>query len=253
MEKHLNLTLHVWRQKNAKDAGHFAEYPAKDISTEMSFLEMLDVVNEGLIKKGEDPIAFDHDCREGICGACGMVVDGQPHGPRVRTTTCQLHMRTFEDGAHITIEPWRAQAFPVLKDLIVDRSSFDRIIAVGGFISVRTGSPQDANALPIAKENAELSMDAAACIGCGACVAACPNASAMLFVSAKIAHLGLLPQGQPERMSRVRDMIAQMDAEGFGSCTNHGECEAACPKGIRMENIGRMNRDYLAASLTKRE
>jgi succinate dehydrogenase / fumarate reductase iron-sulfur subunit len=253
MEKHLNLTLHVWRQKNAKDAGHFAEYAAKGISTEMSFLEMLDVVNEGLIKKGEDPIAFDHDCREGICGACGMVVDGQPHGPRVRTTTCQLHMRTFENGAHITIEPWRAEAFPVLKDLIVDRSSFDRIIAVGGFISVRTGSPQDANALPVAKENAELSMDAAACIGCGACVAACPNASAMLFVSAKIAHLGLLPQGQPERMSRVRDMIAQMDAEGFGSCTNHGECEAACPKGIRMENIGRMNRDFLAASLTKRE
>ncbi|MHB8872927.1 MAG: succinate dehydrogenase/fumarate reductase iron-sulfur subunit [Myxococcaceae bacterium] len=252
MEKTLNLTLHVWRQKNATDEGHFADYPATGISTEMSFLEMLDVVNEGLIKQGEDPIAFDHDCREGICGTCGVVVNGRPHGPRERTTTCQLHMRSFEQGQHITIEPWRAEAFPVIKDLMVDRSPFDRIIAVGGFISVRAGSPQDANSLPIAKENAELAMDAAACIGCGACVASCPNASAMLFVSAKANHLALLPQGQPERYSRVRDMVAKMDAEGFGSCTNHGECEAACPKGIRMENIGRLNRDFLVASCTVR-
>lgn len=252
MEKHLNLTLHVWRQKDAKSQGRFVEYPAKGISTEMSFLEMLDVVNEGLIHKGEDPIAFDHDCREGICGTCGCVIKGRPHGPKERTTSCQLHMRSFEDGDDITIEPWRAEAFPVIKDLIVDRSAFDRIIAAGGFISVPTGSPQDANALPVPKQNAELAMDAAACIGCGACVAACPNASAMLFVSAKISHLALLPQGQPERYSRVRDMVAQMDAEEFGTCTNHGECEAACPKGITMENIARMNRDFIKASLTFR-
>ena len=252
MEKHLNLTLHVWRQKDAKSQGRFVEYPAKGISTEMSFLEMLDVVNEGLIHKGEDPIAFDHDCREGICGTCGCVIKGRPHGPKERTTSCQLHMRSFEDGDDITIEPWRAEAFPVIKDLIVDRSAFDRIIAAGGFISVPTGSPQDANALPVPKQNAELAMDAAACIGCGACVAACPNASAMLFVSAKISHLALLPQGQPERYSRVRDMVAQMDAEEFGTCTNHGECEAVCPKGITMENIARMNRDFIKASLTFR-
>jgi succinate dehydrogenase / fumarate reductase iron-sulfur subunit len=252
MEKHLNLTLHVWRQKDAKSQGRFVEYPAKGISTEMSFLEMLDVVNEGLIHKGEDPIAFDHDCREGICGTCGCVIKGRPHGPKERTTSCQLHMRSFEDGDDITIEPWRAEAFPVIKDLIVDRSAFDRIIAAGGFISVPTGSAQDANNLPVPKQNAELAMDAAACIGCGACVAACPNASAMLFVSAKISHLALLPQGQPERYSRVRDMVAQMDAEEFGTCTNHGECEAACPKGITMENIARMNRDFIKASLTFR-
>src|SRR5512135_3243647 len=216
MEKHLNLTLQVWRQKDGKSEGGFVDYPAKHISTEMSFLEMLDIVNEGLIRKGEDPIAFDHDCREGICGTCSMVINGRPHGPKERTTTCQLHMRSFSDGDTITIEPWRAKPFPVLRDLIVDRGAFDRIIAAGGFISVPTGSPQDANALPIPKQNADLSMDAAACIGCGACVAACPNASAMLFVSAKVSHLALLPQGQPERYSRVRDMVAQMDAEQFG-------------------------------------
>ena len=252
MAKHFNLTLHVWRQKNAKCDGKFVEYPAENISPDMSFLEMLDVVNEGLIRKGEEPITFDHDCREGICGTCGMVVNGRPHGPKERTTTCQLHMRSFKDGDSITIEPWRAEAFPVLKDLMVDRGAFDRIIAAGGFISAPTGTPQDANALPIPKENADLAMDAAACIGCAACVAACPNASAMLFVSAKISQLALLPQGQPERYIRVRDMVAQMDAEEFGTCTNHGECEAACPKGIKMENIARMNRDFIKASLTYR-
>jgi succinate dehydrogenase / fumarate reductase iron-sulfur subunit len=252
MEKHLNLTLHVWRQKDAKSQGRFVEYPAKDISTEMSFLEMLDVVNEDLIRKGEDPIAFDHDCREGICGTCGCVIKGRPHGPKERTTSCQLHMRSFQDGDDITIEPWRAEAFPVIKDLVVDRGAFDRIIAAGGFVSVPTGSPQDANALPVPKHNADLAMDAAACIGCGACVAACPNASAMLFVSAKISQLALLPQGQPERYTRVRDMIAQMDAEGFGTCTNHAECEAVCPKGIKLENIARMNRDFIKASLSYR-
>ncbi|HEX9082837.1 MAG TPA: succinate dehydrogenase/fumarate reductase iron-sulfur subunit, partial [Holophagaceae bacterium] len=222
MEKHLNLTLQVWRQKDGTSEGEFVEYPAKHISTEMSFLEMLDVVNEEIIRKGDDPIAFDHDCREGICGMCSMVINGRPHGPKERTTTCQLHMRSFNDGDTITIEPWRAKPFPVLKDLIVDRGAFDRIIAAGGFISVPTGSPQDANALPIPKQNADLSMDAAACIGCGACVAACPNASAMLFLSAKVSHLGLLPQGQPERYRRVRDMVGQMDSEAFGTCTNHG-------------------------------
>jgi succinate dehydrogenase / fumarate reductase iron-sulfur subunit len=252
MAKHINLTLQVWRQKNAASEGEFVDYPAKDISPDMSFLEMLDVVNEGLIRKGKDPIAFDHDCREGICGTCGMVISGQPHGPKERTTTCQLHMRSFKDGETLTLEPWRAEAFPVIKDLVVDRGAFDRIIAAGGFVSVPTGSPQDANALPVPKHNADLAMDAAACIGCGACVAACPNASAMLFVSAKISQLALLPQGQPERYTRVRDMIAQMDAEGFGTCTNHAECEAVCPKGIKLENIARMNRDFIKASLTYR-
>ncbi len=252
MEKHLNLTLQVWRQKNAKDPGGFKNYEAKGISTEMSFLEMLDVVNEDLLRKGEEPITFDHDCREGICGACGMVINGRPHGLRERTTACQLHMRSFNDGDVITLEPWRATAFPVLKDLMVDRSAFDRIIAAGGFISAPTGSAQDANALPIPKDNADRAMDAAACIGCGACVAACPNASAMLFVGAKVSHLGLLPQGQPERTSRALDMVAQMDAEGFGTCTNHGECEASCPKGISLENIALLNRDFLKASLTYR-
>ncbi len=252
MAKHINLTLQVWRQKNAASEGEFVDYPAKDISPDMSFLEMLDVVNEGLIRKGKDPIAFDHDCREGICGTCGMVISGQPHGPKERTTTCQLHMRSFKDGETLTLEPWRAEAFPVIKDLVVDRGAFDRIIAAGGFVSVPTGSPQDANALPVPKQNADLAMDAAACIGCGACVAACPNASAMLFVSAKISQLALLPQGQPERYTRVRDMIAQMDAEGFGTCTNHAECEAVCPKGIKLENIARMNRDFIKASLSYR-
>jgi len=246
----MNLTLHVWRQQNARTPGRFVTYEAHDISPDMSFLEMLDVVNERLIEGGEDPIAFDHDCREGICGTCGVVVNGRPHGPRERTTACQLHMRSFADGDAITIEPWRAKAFPVLKDLIVDRGALDRIIAAGGFISAPIGSAPDANAIPVRKVLAELSMDAAACIGCGACVAACPNASAMLFTAAKVSHLGLLPQGQPERFDRVRAMIAQMDAEAFGSCTNHEECEAACPKGITVETIGRMNADYVMASLT---
>jgi succinate dehydrogenase / fumarate reductase iron-sulfur subunit len=245
----MKVTLHVWRQKNAQAKGRFVTYEPKDVSPEMSFLEMLDVVNEGLILKGEDPIAFDHDCREGICGTCGMVINGSPHGPRRLTTACQLHMRSFEDGDSITIEPWRAAAFPVIRDLVVDRSAFDRIIASGGFVSAPTGSAPDGNAVPVPKENAELAMDAAACIGCGACVAACPNASAMLFVSAKISQLALLPQGQPERHRRVGRMVAKMDAEGFGSCTNHGECEAVCPKGISLENIARMNRDFIVASV----
>ncbi|MGD0484623.1 MAG: succinate dehydrogenase/fumarate reductase iron-sulfur subunit [Gemmatimonadales bacterium] len=246
----MNLTLHVWRQKDARTPGRFVTYEAHDISPDMSFLEMLDVVNERLIEGGEEPIAFDHDCREGICGTCGVVVNGRPHGPRERTTACQLHMRSFADGDSLTIEPWRAKAFPVLKDLIVDRSALDRIIAAGGFIAAPIGSAPDANAIPVRKVFADLSMDAAACIGCGACVAACPNASAMLFTAAKVSHLGLLPQGQPERFDRVRAMIARMDAEGFGSCTNHEECEAACPKGITVETIGRMNADYVMASLT---
>ena len=245
----MNLTLHVWRQKNARVDGRFVTYEAKDVSPDMSFLEMLDVVNETLSGKGEEPIAFDHDCREGICGMCGLVINGAAHGPRARTTACQLHMRSFRDGDAITIEPWRATAFPVVKDLVVDRGAFDRIIAAGGFITAPTGSAPDGNAIPIPKENADLAMDAATCIGCGACVAACPNASAMLFTSAKISQLALLPQGQPERHLRVRRMVAQMDAEGFGSCTNHGECEAVCPKGISLENIARMNRDFIVASL----
>jgi succinate dehydrogenase / fumarate reductase iron-sulfur subunit len=248
----VKITLHVWRQKNASARGGLVTYEAPGISPDMSFLEMLDVVNEGLIAKGEDPIAFDHDCREGICGACGMVVNGSAHGPRRATTTCQLHMRSFKDGDSITIEPWRARALPVIKDLVVDRSAFDRIIQAGGFISVGTGSAPDGNAIPIPKESADLAMDAAACIGCGACVAACPNASAMLFTAAKVSHLGLLPQGQPERHERVLKMVTAMDAAGFGSCTNHGECEAACPKEISLEFIARMNRDFMAASLQKR-
>ena len=248
----MNLTLHVWRQANAKETGRFVTYPAPGISPDMSFLEMLDVVNERLIEKGESPIAFDHDCREGICGTCGMVINGSPHGPRKLTTTCQLHMRSFKDGDSITIEPWRAAAFPVIRDLVVDRRAFDRIIQAGGFVSVPTGSAQDGNVIPVPKDAAERSMDAASCIGCGACVAACPNASASLFTAAKISHLGLLPQGQAERDPRALNMVAQMDAELFGSCTNHGECEAACPKGISLETIARMNRDYIAASITKR-
>ena len=243
----MNLTLHVWRQPGPRDAGRFVTYQARDVSPDTSFREMLDVVNEGLILKGEEPIAFDHDCREGICGACGMVINGRPHGPRERTTACQLHMRSFRDGDVLWLEPWRARAFPVVKDLIVDRGAFDRIIAAGGFISAPIGSAADANAIPIRKENADLAMDAAACIGCGACVAACPNASAMLFTAAKISHLGLLPQGQPERHGRALRMVAQMDAEGFGSCTNHNECQAACPKGISVAFIARMNADFIRA------
>ena len=246
----MRLTLHVWRQSGPADRGRFETYEARDVSPDMSFLEMLDVVNEELMLKGTDPIAFDHDCREGICGACGMVINGRPHGPRERTTTCQLHLRSFQDGDVLWLEPWRSKAFPVLKDLVVDRSAFDRIVAAGGFISAPIGSAADANALPVRKENADLAMDAAACIGCGACVAACPNASAMLFTAAKVSHLGLLPQGQPERMERALKMVAQMDAESFGSCTNHNECEAACPKGISVGFIARMNADFLKASVT---
>jgi len=245
----MRIKLHVWRQKNASSSGSFATYESSAISPDMSFLEMLDVINEELILKGEEPIAFDHDCREGICGACGVVINGKAHGPQARTTTCQLHMRSFRDGDEITLEPWRAAAFPVVRDLIVDRSAFDRIIAAGGFITAPTGSAPDANSLLVPKQNADEAMDAAACIGCGACVAACPNASASLFMSAKVAQLGLLPQGQPERWSRVLDMVAQGDAEAFGACTNHGECEAVCPKGISLRFIGQMNRDFVRANL----
>ncbi len=252
-ERTMNLTLKVWRQKNRQAAGQFVTYPATDISPDMSFLEMLDVVNEGLIGRGEDPIAFDHDCREGICGQCGVVVNGAAHGPKQQTTSCQLHMRSFVDGDELTIEPWRAHAFPVVKDLMVDRGSLDRIIAAGGFVSVRTGNAPDGNAIPIAKDDADLSMDAAACIGCGACVAACPNASAMLYVGAKAAHLNLLPQGQPEAARRATAMVDQMDFEGFGACSNHAECEAACPKGIGIEFISRLYRDYLKAGITGRK
>lgn len=253
MSKTINLTLHVWRQKEASDAGGFETYQAKDINTHMSFLEMLDVVNEQLLADGKDPIAFDSDCREGICGMCGLVINGVPHGPNSATTTCQLHMRHYKDGDEITIEPWRATPFPVIKDLIVDRSAFDRIIQAGGYISVSAGSAPEANGLPIAKKDADRSMDAASCIGCAACVAACPNASAMLFVAAKAAHLNLLPQGQAERSQRVKQMVAQMDAEGFGHCTNHYECMAACPKEIDVEFIARLNRDLFRATLLDEE
>lgn len=245
----MNLTLHIWRQPDAKSKGRFVKYNLDDVSPDMSFLEMLDVLNEDLIRKGEEPVAFDHDCREGICGTCGVVINGRAHGPRERTTCCQLHMRSFRDGDVLWIEPWRAKAFPVVKDLIVDRSAFDRIIAAGGYISVPTGSAPDANAIPIPKEDADLAMDAAACIGCGACVAACPNASAMLFTAAKVAQFARLPQGQPERDTRVKHMVQQMDYEGFGNCTNHGECTAVCPKAISLETIAQLNRDYLRSTL----
>ena len=248
----MKLTLHIWRQKRSNELGRMARYEMDDVNPDMSFLEMLDVLNEKLIAKGEDPVAFDHDCREGICGACGMVINGIPHGPRRATTACQLHMRSFQDGDEIWIEPWRAKAFPVVKDLAVDRSAFDRVIAAGGYISAATGTAVDGNAIPIPKPVADRAMDAAACIGCGACVASCPNGSAMLFVSAKVAHLGLLPQGQPERADRVRAMVAKMDAEGFGACTNTGECEAVCPKEITLENIALMNRDFMKAILSER-
>ena len=246
-EKTMNLKLRVWRQKNQDSEGKFVEYVAKDVSPDMSFLEMLDVVNEELTEKGEDPIAFDHDCREGICGMCSLMINGVAHGPLQATTTCQLHMRLFNDGDSITIEPWRARPFPVIKDLVVDRTSFDRIIQSGGFISVSTGGAPDGNAIPVPKEAADLAMDAAQCISCGACVAACKNASAMLFVSAKVSHLGLLPQGQAERDRRVLNMVKQMDDEGFGNCTNTGSCEAVCPKEISLDFIARMNRDYAKA------
>jgi len=245
----VNLTLKVWRQNGPKEQGKIVDYPVKDINSHMSFLEMLDVLNEELIAKGEEPIAFDHDCREGICGSCSMMIDGVPHGPDRGTTACQLHMRRFKDGDVIFVEPWKAKAFPVLKDLVVDRSAFDRIMQSGGFVSINTGNAQDANALPINKDAADTAFDAAACIGCGACVAACPNASAMLFVSAKVSHLGKLPQGQPERAKRVQNMVSTMDREGFGSCTNTFECEGACPKEISVENIAQMNRDYIQSTL----
>jgi len=247
----MTLTLRVWRQDDAEDAGRFETYNAPDISPDMSFLEMLDVVNEGIIADGGEPIAFDSDCREGICGACSMVINGVAHGGQQGTTACQLHMRHFSDGDTITIEPWRATAFPVHRDLIVDRSSFDRIQQAGGFISVRTGSVPDANATPVPKEDSDLAMDAAQCIGCGACVAACKNASAMLFVSAKVSHLSLMPQGQPERERRALAMVQQMDDEGFGNCTVTGSCEAVCPKEISLDFITRMNREYGRAILKK--
>lgn len=245
----MKLQLKVWRQQNTNTVGTFADYTLNEVSPDMSFLEMLDVLNEQLLGKGQDPVAFDHDCREGICGSCSMMINGKPHGPENMTTTCQLHMRKFNDGDNIVIEPWRASAFPVIKDLAVDRSAFDRIIQAGGFISVNTGNAQDGNTLPIPKPDADSAMDAAACIGCGACVAACKNASAMLFTAAKVAHLGYLPQGQPERNKRVLRMVNQMDSEGFGNCTNTLDCEAACPKGISADNIAKLNRDFLKAKL----
>jgi succinate dehydrogenase / fumarate reductase iron-sulfur subunit len=249
----MKLTLHVWRQKNREDEGRLVAYPGVEVSPDMSFLEMLDVLNERLIEKGEEPIAFDSDCREGICGACSLTVNGIPHGPRKGTTVCQLHMRTFQDGDEIFIEPWRARAFPVLRDLVVDRSAFDRIVAAGGYIGVSTGSARDGNSLPVSKTDADLAMDAAQCIGCGACVAACPNASAMLFTSAKAGHLGMLPQGQPERKRRALSMVEQMDTEGFGGCTWHGECQEACPKEISIDWIGGLYRDYIAATASRRD
>jgi succinate dehydrogenase / fumarate reductase iron-sulfur subunit len=250
MSGNMNLTLKVWRQKNKDDRGKFETYPVQHISPDMSFLEMFDVLNERLINEGKDPVAFDHDCREGICGMCSMFINGRPHGPLQGVTTCQLHMRSFKNGDTIVVEPWRASAFPVIKDLAVDRSAFDRIISAGGFISVNTGNAQDANSIPIPKDDADAAFAAATCIGCGACVAACKNASAMLFVSAKVSQFALLPQGQAERQERVLNMVAQMDAEGFGSCTNTGACEAECPKGISLSNIARMNRDYIGAQLS---
>jgi succinate dehydrogenase / fumarate reductase iron-sulfur subunit len=245
----MNLTLHIWRQKNAQAAGRMVAYPMTDVSPDMSFLEMLDVLNEELQKKGEEPIAFDSDCREGICGMCSLVINGVPHGPDRGTATCQLHMRRFRDGDTIFIEPWRARAFPPLKDLVVDRTAFDRVIQAGGFVSENTGGAPDGNSLPVPKVDQERAMDAAACIGCGACVAGCKNASAMLFVAAKVSHLANLPQGQPERRRRVLKMVARMDAEGFGNCTNQYECEAVCPKQISVQFIAQMNRDYLRAGL----
>jgi succinate dehydrogenase / fumarate reductase iron-sulfur subunit len=248
----MNLELHVWRQTAPNADGSFFTYHAKDVSPDMSFLEMLDVVNEGLVATGSEPIAFDHDCREGICGSCGMMINGVAHGPMKATATCQLHMRHFKDGEVVWIEPWRARAFPVVKDLVVDRGALDRIVAAGGFVSVNTGSAPEANSVPVPKQDADDAMDAAACIGCGACVAACPNGSVSLFTAAKISHLGLLPHGQPERDRRALRMVAQMDVEGFGHCTLFGECQEACPKEISIDTIARMNHDYLRASVMHR-
>jgi succinate dehydrogenase / fumarate reductase iron-sulfur subunit len=248
----MRLRLHIWRQRNAREKGRMVRYEVPNVNRDMSFLEMLDVLNEDLIARGDDPVAFDHDCREGICGMCGFMINGIAHGPLRGTTICQLHMRHFKDGQELYLEPWRARAFPVVKDLVVNRSAFDRLIAAGGFISVSTGSAPDGNAILVPKENCDRAMDAAACIGCGACVAMCPNASASLFLGAKIAHLGLLPQGQPERDERAVAMVAQAQQEMFGSCTNIGECEAVCPKEIGLEVIARMNRDFLRATWTGR-
>lgn len=252
MSHGMRLTLRIWRQAGPDAPGRLVTYEVPDVSEHMSFLEMIDVLNLRLVEKGEDPIAFDHDCREGICGSCNMMINGTAHGPQKLTTTCQLHMRQFKDGDNITVEPWRSSAFPVLRDLVVDRAAFDRIIAAGGYVSVNTGSAPDANAIPVPKTAADEAMDAAQCIGCGACVAQCPNGAAQLFVAAKVAHLAKLPQGQPERMSRVIAMVEQMETEGFGSCTNYRECEAVCPKGISIENIALMNRDYLRAKLAQK-
>jgi succinate dehydrogenase / fumarate reductase, iron-sulfur subunit len=249
----MRINLKIWRQPGPNQPGRFVDYVTNDVSADMSFLEMLDVVNEALIVKGEDPVAFDSDCREGICGTCGFLVDGIPHGPEPGTTVCQLHMRRFKDGDTLTLEPWRAKAFPVVKDLVVDRSAFDRIIQAGGYTSINVGGAQDANAILIPKRLADNAMDSAACIGCGACVAACKNASAALFTSAKVSHLSLLPQGEVERYSRVVKMVERHDAEGFGSCSNEGECEAVCPKEISITNIARMNREYFRAMLVTRE
>jgi len=245
----MKLTLKIWRQKNATAKGHFDIFQLDNITDDMSFLEMMDVLNDQILREKKDPVAFEHDCREGICGACSMVIDGRPHGPQHETTTCQLHMRKFKDGDTIVVEPFRAKSFPVIKDLAVDRSAFDRIIQSGGYISINTGQAQDGNAIPIEKDQALKAFDAATCIGCGACVAACPNGSAMLFTSAKVSHLALLPQGEIEHAKRVRNMVNQMDAEGFGMCSNMGACEVECPKGISLENIARMNRAYLGASI----
>jgi len=247
----MNLNLKIWRQENASKAGKMVDYKVSDVSPDMSFLEMLDVLNEDLVAKGDQPVAFDHDCREGICGSCSLFINGEAHGPGRRVTTCQLHMRSFKDGETIYIEPWRAKPFPVIKDLVTDRSAFDRIIQAGGYVSVNTsGNTLDANAIPVPKEDADKAFDAASCIGCGACVATCKNASAMLFVSAKVSQLSLLPQGKVEAAKRVRSMVAKMDEEGFGNCTNTGACEVECPKGISLENIARMNRNFLVASVT---
>lgn len=244
----MNIKLKVWRQENTNDKGRFETYQLDEVNDHMSFLEMFDVLNQQLIEEGKDPVAFDHDCREGICGACSMYINGQPHGPQKLTTACQLHLRLFKDGDTITVEPWRAKGFPIIKDLVVDRSSFDRIIQAGGYITVNTGNAKDANSILIGKDDSNEAFDAAACIGCGACVAACKNASAMLFVSAKVTHLSKLPQGQPENSRRVMNMVAQMDKEGFGACTNTGACEAECPKGIKMTNIAKMNAEFIKAT-----